>query len=72
MPDFNLKPSKPKKQRRPPTRELVGQHIGRRATLTIRGAGSLRSTFHNIPTDLPPLCPQDQLSTEHSYAATGQ
>lgn len=71
MPNFNTKSSKPKKQRRLPRRELVGQDVGRRTTFAVRGERSLRATFHNVPIELPPLFPQDQVSTEHSYARGG-
>ena len=68
MPDFNTKPPKPKKQARLPTEELIGQNVGRLATLTVRDKGSLRATFHKQPTSLPPVWPQEQLQLEHSYA----
>ena len=59
MPDFNTKSSK--KQRLLPRRELLRQDVGRRTTFAVHGAGSLRVAFHNVPIELPPLCPQDQL-----------
>lgn len=70
MPDFSTKPPKPKKSTRVPQRELIGQNVGRLATIAVRGKGSMRATFHKQPIDLPPVCPQQQLQVEHSYAAT--
>ena len=68
MPDFNTKPSKPKKPTRPPVRELMGHGGSRLVTLTTRGKCSLRATFHKEPISLPPLCPEEQFQLEHSYA----
>ena len=68
MPSFD-EPSKEHKQKRVPQRELLGA-IGRRVSLPVRGSLSVRSQFHNVPVDLPPL-PNAPVSTrilqEHSY-----
>ena len=70
MPDFSTKPLKPKKCTRLPMREMIGQNVGRLATIAVRGKGSMRATFHKQPIDLPPVPQQQQPQVEHSYAAT--
>lgn len=55
MPDFNEPAEKPWQTKRPPRRELLGPNVGRRITFGVRGAGSIRSSFHNVPVELPPL-----------------
>ena len=70
MPDFSIKPHKPRKPTRIPTREVFGHNVGRLATIAVRGKGSLRASFHKQPIDLPPVCSRQQLQVEHSYAAT--
>lgn len=70
MPNFNDKPSKPKRPARLPTRELFGHGANRLATIATRGKGSLRATFHKEPISLPPLHPSQQLQLEHAYSKT--
>ena len=69
MPDFNQPPQKQREPRRPPRRELLGPSVGRRITFAVRGAGSVQSTFHNVPVTLPPPPGQVNVLTEHSYVA---
>lgn len=67
MPDFSVPASQPRKPHRAPQRELLG--ASERVTLSVRGAGSIRATFHNVPIDLPPPPgTTDQFIAEHSYA----
>ncbi len=69
MPSFNIQASKPKRLRRAPQRELLG--ASQRVTMAVRGAGSIRAAFPNVPVDLPPPPgAANQLVTEHSYAST--
>lgn len=68
LPDFSLPPAKPKKSKRLPQRELLG--ASHRVTMAVRGAPTIRATFHNVPVDLPPPpSSANQPSFEHSYAA---
>lgn len=71
MPDFNQAPVRQKHPTRPPVRELLGDNIGRRITVTQRGAGSLTASFHNYP-QLPNrpsfYSIEDVLASEHGYA----
>ena len=70
MPDFSVQASKPRKPRRAPRRELLG--ATQRVTLAVRGAGSIRTTFHNVPVDLPPPpVAANHFMSEHSYSSTG-
>lgn len=69
MPHFDAQAAKPRKPRRAPQRELLG--ASQRVTLAVRGTGSLRTTFHNVPVDLPP--PPGSTSAflyEHSYSSS--
>ena len=67
MPDFSVPGSKPRKLRRAPQRELLGP--GGRVTMAVRGTGSIRPTFHNVPVDLPPPPgATNQFIYAHSYA----
>ena len=67
MPEFSVPAAKPRKLRRAPQRELLG--ASHRVTLAVRGSGSIRATFHNIPVDLPPPpSSTSQFISEHSYA----
>ena len=71
MPDFSQPAPRPRKVRRPPRRELLGESD--RVTLSVRGASSIRATFHNVPVDLPPPPGTANLFlSEHSYFNTGQ
>ena len=55
----------------PPRRELLGSNVGRRITFAVRGAGSIRSTFHNMPVELPPLPTESgNVLLEHAYATS--
>lgn len=67
MPDFNQPAEKQRQLRRPPRRELLGPNVGRRITFAVRGAGSIRSFFHNVPVELPPLPGHENVLSEHSY-----
>ena len=68
LPDFNVSTSHPRQPRRPPQRELLGAN--QRISFTVRGAGSIRATFHNVPVDLsPPPASETQVLSEHSYYA---
>lgn len=70
LPDFNQPPKKQRELRRPPRRELLGANVGRRVAFAVRGAGSLRATYHNTPVDLPPPPGFDQQHlSEHAYSA---
>ena len=63
-PSFN-EPSKAKKRKhRVPRRERL-LFVSGRASLPQRGSGSVRSRFHNVPLELPPLAPTHL--SEHSY-----
>ena len=69
LPSFNTKSTgKQRSIRRAPQRELLTS--SHRVTMTVRGSKSLRTTFHNLPVDLPP--PPNALNahvrSEHSYA----
>ena len=66
MPDFSVPGSKPRKLRRAPQSELLGP--GGRVTMAVRGTGSIRATFHNVPVYLPPPPTTNQFIYEHSYA----
>ena len=67
LPGFIVPASRPRQPRRAPQRELLG--ATQRVTLAVRGAGSIRTTFHNIPVDLPPPPGStSQFLSEHSYA----
>lgn len=70
MPDFSLPAHNPRKTRRPPRRELLGNV--ERVNFAVRGAPSIRTEFHNVPIDLPPL-PRtaNQFLSEHAYASCG-
>ena len=66
MPDFSVPASKPRKIQRAPQRELLG--ATERVSLSVRGSGSIRATFHNVPVDLPPPPgAPNQFLAEHSY-----
>lgn len=66
LPDFSLPAARPRRPRRPPQRELLGAN--QRVSLAVRGAGSIRATFHNVPVDLPPPPGlRSQFLAEHSY-----
>lgn len=51
MPEFSEPAPKPCRPRRAPRRELLGSNA--RVTYAVRGKQSVRSTFHNIPVNLP-------------------
>ena len=71
MPDFNQPVEKQRQISRLPRRELLGSNVGRRITFAIRGAGSIRCTFHNMPVELPPLPKgSDNVLLEHAYATS--
>lgn len=66
QPNFSIAPRK-KKRSRLPQRELLGS--SQRVTVAVRGSKSLRTTFHNVPVDLPPPPTAANLSlAEHSYS----
>ena len=68
MPDFS-QPSSKKKTKRIARRELISGNVGGRLTLAQRGAGSIRTQYHNIPVELPP--PPNTSGRhifEHSYS----
>ena len=66
-PDFSVPSSKPRKLRRAPQRELLG--TSHQVTFSVRGASSIRASFHNLPIDLPPPPgTANQFMFEHSYA----
>ena len=70
MLSFSEMPKKPKRAKRAPRLELMGD-IGRRLSLPVRGSWSVRAKFHNVPVALPPLlnaCTTTQILSEHSYA----
>ena len=70
MLDFSHPPKhvKPKHVAR---RELMTNGIGGRSSMVQRGAGSIRTKYHNVPVELP-LPPKDashfNIVTDHSYA----
>ena len=67
MPDFSIPASHPRQPRRPPRREILGanEHV----SFVVRGAGSIRTKFHNVPVDLPPPPMSEmQVRSEHSYS----
>lgn len=67
MPDFSTPAPRPRQPRRPPRRELLGanQHV----SFAVRGTGSIRARFHNVPVDLPPPPGSEvQVQSEHSYS----
>lgn len=70
MLDFSY-PAEHAKQRRVARRELVSGGIGGRLSMVQRGAGSIRTKYHNVPVELPPP-PTDSsncnIVNEHSYA----
>ena len=71
MPDFNQPPTKPKKPKQLPNREMLAS-IGPRISLPVRGSLSVRATFHNLPVSLPPLPGASNASlvmSEHSYTS---
>lgn len=70
MPAFDIPAAKPK-QKRVAQRELLSGGVGGRVTMAQRGAGSIRSKFHNVPVELPPppsITLTQQQVLEHSYA----
>ena len=67
MPEFSESSSRPRRLKRAPRRELLG--ASQRVTHTVRGSRSIRSTFHNIPVDLPPPpSTAARFLCEHSYS----
>ena len=71
MPDFNQPAEKQRQISCPPRRELLGPNVGRRITFAVQGAGSIRSTFHNVPVELPPLPTESSnVLMEHAYATS--
>ena len=70
MLDFSHPADKPK-QRRVARRELVSGGIGGRFSMVQRGAGSIRTQYHNVAVELPPppsVQASQHTTTEHSYA----
>lgn len=65
-PNFNEPSSRMKKQRRVPRRERL-LFTSARASLARRGLASIRSRFHNIPPELPPLPSTPIHIAEHAY-----
>jgi hypothetical protein len=72
MPAFDEPPENPKQPKRVPRREQVRADVSGRVKMAIRGDRSIRTTFHNLPIDLPPPPLQNQSSilSEHAYAST--
>lgn len=69
MPEFSEPAPKPRRPRRAPRRELLGSNA--RVTYAVRGKQSVRSTFHNIPVNLPPPpSTAAHFLHEHSYFNT--
>ena len=68
LPGFNVEPSKQRQPKRAPRHELLGSsHC---VTLAVRGAGSIRTQFHNIPVDFPPPSgTSNSVMCDHSYAS---
>lgn len=64
MPKFNIPAAKPRQEQRPARRELLGGGIGGRVTMVQRGTGSIRTSFHNVPVELPP---PTGLPTQHMF-----
>ena len=73
MPAFDQPPEKPKRQKRVPRREQVRADVSGRVTMAVRGDRSIRTTFHNLPVELPPPPAHNQSITlsEHAYASSG-
>ena len=66
MPDFSIPALHLRQPRRPPRREILGAN--ERVSFVVRGAGSIRTKFHNVPVDLPPPPRSEvQVRSEHSY-----
>ena len=64
MPDFSSPASCPRQPRRLPRQELLGAN--QRVSFAVRGAGSIRAKFHNVPVDLPPPPGSEmQVQSEH-------
>ena len=71
MPAFSEPSARPRKPRRAPRREVLGE--SQRVTLAVRGNRSVRNTFHNVPVDLPPPpSTAARFLCEHSYASNTQ
>lgn len=73
MPAFDQPSEKPKRPKRVPRREQARADVSGRVTMAIRGDRSIRTTFHNLPVELPPPPTQNQsiVLSEHAYASTG-
>ena len=72
MLDFSYPAKNAAKKKRVARRELVKDGIGGRLSMVQRGAGSIRTKYHNVPVELPPP-PSDSsnhnnIINEHSYA----
>lgn len=65
-PDFNKPPSRVRTQHAA-RRELVTSNVGGRVSLVQRGATSIRTQFHNVPVELPPLPNVLAHMADHSY-----
>jgi hypothetical protein len=72
MPAFDEPPENPKQPKRVLRREHIRADVSGRVKVAIRGDHSIRTTFHNLPIDLPPPPFQHQSSSlsEHAYAST--
>ena len=70
MPAFDEPPENPKQPKRVPRREQVRADVSGRVKMAIRDR-SIRTTFHNLPIDLPPPPLQNQSISlsEHAYAS---
>lgn len=74
MPAFDEPPENSKQPKRVPCREQVraDADVSGRVKMAIRRDRSIRTTFHNLPIDLPPPPLQNQSNSlsEHAYAST--
>ena len=69
MTKFSVPAAKPRPEQRPARRELLGGDIGGRVTKVQHGAGSIRTSFRNVPVELPPLTGlPTQHMLEHVYS----
>ena len=69
LPDFSKTPAKVSSSRLP-QREMIASKVTRRASQPVRSSLTIRSKFHNVPVNMPPL-PTANISSiinsEHSY-----
>ena len=67
LPGFDEPSHKERVPPRVPIREQLYSNTGRRSTLIVKGQGSIRSQFHNVPVEIPLPPSTNIICDEHSY-----